>query len=154
MASEQAELRWVSVPAELEGALEVRRQVFCLEQGVPLEEELDGRDGEAEHLVAIDWSEEAVSPLGGRVVGTLRLLYSGLTAKVGRVAVLGEWRRRGIAAAMLELALQRARERGCSDARLCSQVAVVELYERAGFKVCSDEFEEAGIAHVWMERTL
>ncbi len=115
------------------------------EQNVPVEEELDGRDGEALHLVALD---------GGRVIGTLRLLFDGTTAKVGRVAVERAWRRRGLAAAMLDEALAEAERRGCDRARLASQVEVVGLYERAGFAVESEEFEEAGIAHVWMGRPL
>ncbi len=115
------------------------------EQKVPVEEELDGRDAEALHLVALD---------DGRVVGTLRLLFDGTTAKVGRVAVEHGRRRRGLAAAMLEEALAEARRRGCTRARLASQVDVIGLYERAGFAVESDVFEEAGIPHVWMGRPL
>ena len=145
MAVGQAVLRWVRAPSELEEALAVRRRVFCEEQGVPVQEEIDGRDAEGEHLLALE---------GERVVGTLRLLFAGETVKVGRVAVLRRWRGRGIAGAMLELALARARERGCRRARLASQVEVVGLYERSGFAVCSEEFEDAGIPHVWMERSL
>jgi predicted GNAT family N-acyltransferase len=88
------------------------------------------------------------------VVGTLRLLLGGGVAKVGRVAVERDWRRRGIASRMLNLALARARERGCQQARLASQLDATALYERAGFIVESDPFEEAGIAHVWMSRRL
>lgn len=147
MDGRQALLRWVAEPAELDGALAVRKRVFCEEQGVSVEEEIDGRDAEADHVVALD-------PDGRRVVGTLRLLYDEGTAKVGRVAVERDWRGRGIAAEMLRMALARARERACTRARLSSQVAAIGLYERAGFSVRSGQFEEAGIPHVWMERAL
>ncbi|MHB8533556.1 MAG: GNAT family N-acetyltransferase [Solirubrobacteraceae bacterium] len=147
MAAQQAVLRWAREPAALEGALAVRMRVFCEEQGVPVAEEVDGRDGQADHLVALEGH-------GGSVIGTLRLLYDAGIVKIGRVAVDREQRGRGIAGAMLATALVRARERGCTRARLSSQVAVVGLYERAGFDVCSEQFEEAGIPHVWMERAL
>ncbi|HEY0516002.1 MAG TPA: GNAT family N-acetyltransferase [Solirubrobacteraceae bacterium] len=147
MAAGQAALRWVAAPAELDGALALRKRVFCDEQGVPVEEEIDGRDGEAEHLVALD-------PDDGSVIGTLRLLFDAGTVKVGRVAVERERRRRGIAGAMLAQALERARARGCVRARLAAQVDAVAVYERAGFAVCSAQFEEAGIPHVWMEQSL
>ena len=88
------------------------------------------------------------------MVGTLRLLLVEETAKIGRVAVEREWRRRGLALAMLELALERARQRGSTRARLAAQVEAVELYRRAGFAVESEPFQEAGIAHVWMGREL
>jgi predicted GNAT family N-acyltransferase len=147
MDAAEFSLRWAATRAEVLGALMVREQVFCREQGVPLEMEVDGRDQEALHLLASE------SP-GERVVGTLRLLLGGEVAKVGRVAVERDWRRRGVAAQMLDVALARAREGGCSEARLASQLNATSLYERVGFTVESEPFEEAGIAHVWMGRRL
>lgn len=80
----------------------------------------------------------------------LRLLVDAHTAKVGRVAVERDWRRRGIAGRMLALALARAREQGCTRARLAAQLAATGVYRRAGFSVESESFQEAGIEHVWM----
>lgn len=140
-------LRWVSGEEGIAQALRVRFEVFCEEQGVPLSEEIDGRDGEAEHLLA---SEDS-----GRVIATLRLLAdAGGTAKIGRVAVEVPWRRRGVASAMLEAAIERASASGARRARLAAQTAAVALYEAAGFAIESEEFEEAGIPHVWMGRDL
>jgi predicted GNAT family N-acyltransferase len=140
-------IRWAHGQADLQGAIAIRERVFCGEQGVPREEEIDGLDEEATHLVALE-------PHGSRVIGTLRLLLAGSEAKIGRVAVQREWRRRGIASRMLEEALADARRRGCTSARLAAQLAATQLYEAAGFAVRSAPFEEAGIAHVWMERPL
>lgn len=145
--SEQVGIHWASTEEELRGAIAVREEVFCREQGVSREEELDGRDEEALHVVGVD-------PASGHVVATLRLLLDGERAKVGRVAVERRWRRRGIAARMLELALAEARGRGCGEARLAAQLQATSVYEQAGFAIESDEFEEAGIAHVWMGRKL
>jgi predicted GNAT family N-acyltransferase len=141
------EIRWSLGPEDVAGAIVLREEVFCREQGVPVEEELDGRDDEALHLVAFD-------PSGQHVIGTLRLLFDGDLVKVGRVAVERASRGQGIAARMLEIALQEARGRGARRARLASQVEVIALYEDAGFRVESDVFEEAGIPHVWMGRQL
>jgi len=141
------EIRWARGAEDLRGAIAVRERVFVEEQGVPVEEELDGRDEQALHLVAL-------APGGKEVIGTLRLLFDGEVVKVGRVAVDRDWRGQGIAARMLELSLAEARARGARRARLASQVDVVALYERAGFAVESAVFEEAGIPHVWMGREL
>ncbi len=143
----EAQIRWARDAADVERAVAVRERVFVREQRVPLEEELDGRDGEALHLLAL-------APGGGEAIGTLRLLFDGELVKVGRVAVDREWRGQGIAARMVEAALAEARARGASRARLASQLAVVPLYERAGFAVESGVFEDAGIPHVWMGREL
>jgi predicted GNAT family N-acyltransferase len=140
------ETRWARSAAEVRRAQRVREQVFCVEQGVPRSEEIDGLDERALHLLALQ-------PEHG-VVGTLRLLLAPDVAKIGRVAVERSWRRRGIASRMLQDALVMARQRGCREARLASQLAATALYERAGFGVVSEPFEEAGIAHVWMRRGL
>ncbi len=140
-------IRWAAGGDDVAGALAVRERVFCGEQGVALEEEQDGRDGEALHLVA-------VAPGDGRVVGTLRVLREGEVAKIGRVAVERAWRRRGLALSMLRLALARAAQEGCTRARLAAQVNAIELYRKAGFAVQSEPFEEAGIIHVWMATRL
>jgi predicted GNAT family N-acyltransferase len=147
MSAEEVSVRWAAGEEDLQGAIRVRKVVFCDEQGVPVEEELDGRDEQALHLVALAPGDE-------RVVGTLRLLFDGDVVKVGRVAVESSWRRRGIALRMLLVALDRARELGSTSARLAAQVGAVQLYEKAGFEVQSEVFEEAGIPHVWMGRRL
>ncbi len=147
MSDEQIAIRWASGPDDVRGAFAVRERVFCEEQGVPRELELDERDRDALHLVALD-------PAGRRVIGTLRLLVDADRAKVGRVAVEREWRRRGIALRMLELALAAARERGCVRVRLAAQLAATEVYRRVGFVVESEPFEQAGIPHVWMGQRL
>ena len=143
----EPEFRWVAEPSLLAAALALREQVFVREQGVSAHEELDGRDDEALHLVAL--ARGSVS-----VLGTLRVLLDGQVAKIGRVAVAREFRRRGIAASMLELALAEARGRGARRARLAAQVEALALYERAGFAVESAPFQDAGIEHVWMGRQL
>jgi predicted GNAT family N-acyltransferase len=148
MGAGEITIRWAAGPEDVREALAVREEVFCREQGVPRAEEIDGLDGDALHLVALEPGE------GSRVVATLRLLLAGGTAKIGRVAVERDWRRHGVASRMLEMALALAREQGFERARLAAQLEATGLYERAGFSVESDPFEEAGITHVWMGRPL
>jgi predicted GNAT family N-acyltransferase len=145
-SSERIEVRWAESSEELSGALEVRDRVFHLEQGVPREEDLDGLDEEALHVVALGPD--------GAVIGTLRLFFSGEVARIGRVAVERDWRARGVASRMLVLALSAARERGFRRARLAAQLEATGVYARAGFAVESEPFEDAGIPHVWMGREL
>jgi predicted GNAT family N-acyltransferase len=147
MADVEIAIRWAAGPQDVRGAIAVRERVFCEEQGVPPEEESDALDDHALHLVGL-------SPDGERVVATLRLLLQEPDARIGRVAVLAEWRHRGIASRMLELAVARARAEGHVKARLAAQTRAKGLYERAGFGVESEPFEEAGMPHVWMGRGL
>src|SRR5882762_4983737 len=78
----------------------VREQVFVAEQRVPLELEWDEWDELSDHAVARD--------IKGQAIGTARLLPDG---RIGRMAVLGEWRRRGVGTALLEALLEQARKR-------------------------------------------
>ncbi|HEX3433398.1 MAG TPA: GNAT family N-acetyltransferase [Solirubrobacteraceae bacterium] len=147
MRAEDIAIHWAGAPEHVSGAMAVRVEVFCGEQGVPYSEERDPLDDQALHLVALE-------PAGQSVVATLRLLSEDDTARIGRVAVLAPYRHRGIASRMLELAVQRGAEQGHARARLAAQIAAKQLYEQAGFSVESEPFDDAGIAHVWMGRKL
>jgi len=131
---------------EREAALALRTAVFCGEQGVPRELELDERDIEALHLVAVSESDG--------VVGTCRLVCVGNTAMLGRMAVAAPWRRRGIGAALIAEAIAAARAAGAERVSLHAQRAAVGLYTAAGFSIQGAPFQEAGIEHVAMERAL
>jgi predicted GNAT family N-acyltransferase len=145
--AEDIAICWAGAPEHVSGAMAVRVEVFCGEQGVPYTEERDPLDEQAMHLVAF-------APGGESVVATLRLLSEGDAARIGRVAVLAPYRHRGIASRMLALAVAQAGRQGHTRARLAAQIAASQLYEQAGFSVESEPFDEAGIAHVWMGRAL
>ena len=117
----------------------VREEVFVAEQKVPLELEWDEWDEPSDHAVARDAS--------GRAIGTARLLPDG---RIGRMAVLREWRRRGVGAALMEALLQKAREQSLSRVTLHAQTHAAGFYRRLGFSERGGEFWEAGIAHVEM----
>lgn len=130
---------------EMNALLELRHDVFCVEQGVPEHEEMDGRDGEALHLVAVQ---------DGDVVGTCRVLFVGSTAQFSRLAVRMSARRRGIATALLEAAEVETRAIRGKRLVLHAQTYARELYERAGYRARGRVFVEAGIEHVAMEKQL
>jgi len=138
--------RPVRTPGELEEAYRIRHQVFVLEQGVPLAEEQDAYDERAHHVLAWD---------GPRPLGTARLvaLPEGC-AKIGRVAVLPEGRGRGLGLALMEWLHERARELGCRKLVLDAQVQVQQFYDRLGYHCEGETFEDCGIAHQRMTRSL
>ena len=131
--------------SEVDAALALRYDVFCLEQGVSLAEERDGHDPEAMHLVVVD---------DGEVVGTCRLQSEGSEVKLGRMAVATSYRGRGLAAALLVEAEARARELRAQRIALAAQLTAQALYERAGYARYGDAFLDAGIEHVMMGKAL
>jgi predicted GNAT family N-acyltransferase len=129
----------------LEAAFELRREVFCVEQGVPAELEIDELDPDAIHLVAI---------LDEKIVGTLRILEHEGAAKIGRVAVRAAARRAGIGGRLMERAAEIARKRGFDEIVLHAQITVAGFYRRLGYVEEGEPFEEAGIPHIAMRRKL
>jgi predicted GNAT family N-acyltransferase len=128
---------------DLDALRAVREPVFVVEQQVPLELEWDELDPLSRHVVARDTA--------GRPIGTGRLTPE---RKVGRMAVLPEWRGRGVGAAMLTTLIDLARERGYRELSLHAQVDAIDFYRRAGFEPYGERFMEAGIEHQSMRRTL
>jgi predicted GNAT family N-acyltransferase len=130
---------------ELEAALQLRYEVFCVEQGVPRREELDGRDPEGIHLVAVS---------DGDLVGTCRLVMIGATAQLSRLAVKPSARRRGVATALLEAADVETLRAGGRRVVLHAQTYARKLYESCGYRPRGRKFWEAGIEHIAMEKHL
>jgi predicted GNAT family N-acyltransferase len=123
---------WTEAQSEL---ADIRRRVFVEEQGVPLELEWDGLDESAEHVLAKEHDT---------ALGCARLLPGG---KIGRMAILPEARGRGIGHSMLRAILDHLQARGIAEARLSAQTHAIPFYEKCGFTVCSDTYDDAGIPH-------
>jgi predicted GNAT family N-acyltransferase len=131
-----------------EEASAIRFRVFVEEQGVPRSIELDDLDPVCVHALAYDdpGTADAVT-----VIGTGRLLPD---AHIGRMAVLEQWRRRGVGSRILESLIGKARERGDREILLSSQVHAVDFYRLHGFQPVGEIYEEAGIPHRRMRRPI
>ena len=120
----------------------IRTLVFIEEQKVPVALEWDNADQSAVHVLVIS---------GHEPIATARLLETG---QIGRMAVLKEHRRRGVGKTMLKKLLNIAREMQMTDLFLNAQLDAIEFYERFGFIVSGETFNDAGIPHKRMSLTL
>jgi predicted GNAT family N-acyltransferase len=118
----------------------VRETVFIKEQKVPVALEWDGLDDTALHLLALTHEGEAI--------GCARLLGEG---SIGRMAVIKSWRNQGVGMALLQRSITHYQQNGISKIRLSAQTHAIKFYEKAGFKVCSAPYLDAGIWHVDMQ---
>ena len=128
-------------------AAPIRRVVFVIEQQVPEDEEWDGLDSQCTHFIA--WQNAAgdqPSP-----IGTARLLPDG---HIGRVAVLHEQRGQGVGVALMQAAINAARQQGHAKVVLSAQLHALAFYENLGFVAYGDVFMDAGIPHREMVLTL
>jgi predicted GNAT family N-acyltransferase len=125
----------------------VRRAVFIVEQRIPEHEEWDDLDSVVPHVLAWSPAAEAKRDL----VGTGRLEPTG---KIGRVAVLPQYRGRGAGLAIMHRLVELARERGFAEVHLNAQAYARGFYERLGFRAEGPEFDEVGIPHQRMRRAV
>jgi predicted GNAT family N-acyltransferase len=140
--------RIVTDAASRAAAVQLRMDVFVVEQGVPAEIEIDGRDDEAEHAVLFDDEDPA------RAVATARLLTVQGVGIVGRVAVRRDRRRRGLGAEVMAAIEQRARELGLPLLELHAQLGAQAFYAALGYQAYGDTYLEADIPHVSMRKVL
>jgi predicted GNAT family N-acyltransferase len=115
-----------SNPQEIAQALAIRSAVFLSEQDCPYDEEFDGNDYCATHLVGY---------VNGEPAATMRIRYFANWVKVERMAVLKRYRRTDIKYEIVSAAFDLARRKGY---RLCyghAQRRLLAFWHQFGFQV-------------------
>lgn len=129
--------------AERDACRAVREQVFIVGQNVPREDEWDDLDATSRHVLARN--------AAGNPIGTGRLTPE---RKIGRMAVMADWRGRHVGEAILNVLIEQARALGYRTLEMHAQTHAVPFYEKFGFVKYGDEFEECAIKHFNMRREL
>ena len=120
----------------------IRRQVFIEEQNVPEDMEWDEHDSSSTHFLAT---------LDNKVIATARLKTDG---QIGRMAVLAEYRNKGIGSKLLKFVLLTAKQQKQKKVYLHAQVSAIPFYKKHGFTACGDIFYEANIPHREMSKKI
>ena len=135
---------WATLGAQAQA---IRTAVFIEEQKIPVEMEWDEADATCVHAVAFNRL--------GLPLATGRLLqHAPQVARIGRMASAQTVRGSGVGRAVLDALMQAARTRGDREVLLHAQTSASDFYARAGFTPRGPVFDEAGIAHIEMTRTL
>lgn len=131
---------------ELYEIVKSRFEVFVEEQNVS-EQDFDDRDKDSYHLFL--WDK-------GRVATYCRIIKKGIVyddASIGRVLVLNNYRRKGLAEEMIRRAIEfidkTMKERTIT---LSAQEYITSLYGKLGFEPISEVYLEAGIPHIKMKK--
>ena len=117
----------------------IRKQVFIIEQNIPEEEEWDDQDMISDHFVVYDQDQP---------IATARLLQNN---SVGRVAVLKAYRGQGIGRMIMLEVIRQAHQQDRKFLQLSSQVHAISFYEKLGFSIQGDAYDECGIPHIKMQ---
>ena len=132
----------IQSPEEMEMAKAIRLEVFVKGQDVPIAHEMDEYDEVATHIIC---------QYGDKFIGTGRLVKHGDEVKLGRVAVLEEYRGLGAGKLIMLKLIEEARKLEPSIIWGNAQVWALKFYENLGFEAVGEEFLEAGIVHVRMD---
>ncbi|WP_371678938.1 GNAT family N-acetyltransferase [Streptomyces sp. NBC_01276] len=148
-------VRVASSEEDLAACYAVRTDVFVVEQSVPESIEYDAYDAVAVHVLA-------VGP-DGAALGTGRLLHgpealgktgSPEVGSLGRLAVRKSARGLGVGVALVRAIEAEAAGLGLTAVDLGAQTHAMGFYERLGYGAYGPEFQDAGIPHRSMRRTL
>ena len=124
--------------AEIFAVIYIRKKVFMNEQNVSVDEELDGRDFIADHYLIKD---------NDNYIATCRIYYKDNEATIGRVAVLKNYRNKGVASIMMREAINVIKLNGAKTIHIGAQVGALTFYEKFGFKISGDLYLDANIEH-------
>ena len=136
----------------LQEALDLRAEVFVIEQKVPATDEVDYLDnmaaignGSVIHVVAISDQQ---------IAGTARLILDvpeGEYPHIGRVAVKKELRGRQIGRNIMDKLHQIAKGKGFAGETLSAQVEVKDFYTSLGYVQRGKTYMDVGIPHQDMD---
>lgn len=141
------QIRPVNSDEEWKHARHIRTRVFVDEQACPPDLEWDNHEEESRHLVGyVDG--EAVSVARWRTVR----VHERAAAKLERIAVLPDYRGRGLGRSMVAFLIDDARRAGFDAFVLHAQKHLEAFYRAFDFEREGGTFEEAGIEHVKMLR--
>ena len=141
---ETIDIKTVSWQADRSALEDVRVIVFVQEQQVPVDIEMDDRDALCIHVLARDKR----GPVG---TGRIDIEKHG---KIGRVAVLPEYREQGMGKALMVALEAIAQQAGLAQVWVNAQVSAQGFYEKQGYLAEGETFLEADIVHCRMTKAL
>ncbi|MEC6748637.1 GNAT family N-acetyltransferase [Marinilactibacillus sp. XAAS-LB27] len=126
-------------------ALYVRMQVFVLERGIRLTEEFDLDDHDKTDYVVIYDENKPVA------TGRYKQMDAE-TIRPGRIAVLKDYRNRGLGQQIIEELEKAGLERGAKRSIIHGELTAAAFYEKLGYKKCSEEYLEDSVPCVTLEK--
>lgn len=133
---------------DLKKAFCIRKEVFVVEQGVPLKDEFDmfdTLDGKCEHILAF-YNEEPV--------GTGRIRAVDGIGKLERICIRKPYRKHGLGKTIIKALEDIASEQQLPKVKLHGQTHAESFYQKLGYQTASEFFMEDGIPHILMMKNL
>lgn len=135
--SSNLEIRRAKTKEDYARCIQIRTQVFVIDQGVPADREVDTNENDSIHILVLKDSQ---------AIGAGRWRISDQdTAKIERMAILESARGQKIGAQMLEFILEDIKQsEKAQKIILGSQDHAIPFYERYGFTVFGEGYMDGG----------
>ena len=124
----------------------VRTEVFVIEQGFPVEIELDQLDDVVLHIVLY---ENDIPIATGRIIQETPTQF-----RLGRIAVLQDYRKSGIGARIMKFMEAKAAELGAIKLLLSAQFRTQGFYEKCGYIAIGGTYTDHHVEHIDMEKDI
>lgn len=129
-------------------ALYIRMNVFVLERGIAIEDEFDQND-EPDRVYAVCYD------ISGQPAATGRFqTIDKTTMRPGRIATLKNFRGHHLGARIIQALEDYGVQHGYTDSLIHSELTAQGFYERQGYHVVSDVYEEDGVPCVNVAKSL
>lgn len=129
---------------ELYAILQLRNEVFVLEQNCPYQD-ADNKDQKSLHFMG--WDNDTL-------VAYTRIIPKGISyaeASIGRVVTNPKYRGTGAGKQLMQLSIHHTLTQfNCTAIKIGAQLYLKKFYEQLGFVQCSDEYLEDNIPHIEM----
>lgn len=135
---------WFRPGDDISVALELRRQVFQEELGLPVEFDQDGLDPYSYHLVLL--YNDIPAACG-------RISYGGVnTGRLSRICVLHNYRRQGIGDGLVKVLDYKASQLGMGRSRVETIPGLEKFFGRIGYEKTGDRYEKYNMSLITMEK--
>ncbi len=124
----------------------IRREAFVIGRGVPVEIELDGRDGELLHFCMYN-KDKLISYLRAEDIGNGMM-------HIGRVATSADMRGKGYGRELFDFVFNYAKENGFEYVEVSAVHTAVGFYEKLGFVSEGEYYLETGVNHIYMKKLI
>lgn len=138
---------WINACDNYNDSKLIREAVFVNEQGYSITEEFDEHDDNCPHLVIYDDLKPVATARIFMIDGTK-------TAKLGRIAVLKEYRGYHLGAELMKELIKKSKEMNADDMYISAQAYAVPFYEKFGFAAYGEEYLDGHIPHYDMKACL
>lgn len=121
----------------------IRQSVFVEEQG--FKNEFDSIDRQAIHITM--YVDEVAA-------GCARIFKDGDAYRIGRVAILSEYRGNGYGTKLMQYVEHKINEMCANKIVLDAQCDVVSFYEQNGYYICGESHFDEHVAHIEMQKKM